>query len=117
MNQQEFIDAIREVTVEGSVNAVTSLLKAPPGKKPDSKYVELSSWYNNLTPADQDMISKIVSESANMGVFSFLCVLDGVSAIESVEDKGKLVLNYEKNGIITRLNGQDGEYLHDLFVE
>lgn len=114
MNQQEFIEAMREVTVEGSVNAVTSLLKASPGKKPDQKYVGLSGWYNNLSQTDQDMVSKVISESVNMGVFSFLCVLDGVSAIESVEDKGELVLTYEKNGIITRLNEQDGDYLHDL---
>jgi hypothetical protein len=48
-------------------------------------------------------------------VFGFLCVLDGVSAIEDGEVKGKLNLFYEKHGKQQLLNDPQEEYLHDIF--
>ena len=48
-------------------------------------------------------------------IFGFLCVLDGVRIIEDSEEKGKLLLYYEKNGNRQLLNDPKEEYLHDQF--
>jgi len=49
-----------------------------------------------------------------MGVFSFLCVLDGVSAIEDYGEKGKFELFFKKGQEKKNLlNGPEQEYLHD----
>ncbi len=59
---------------------------------------------------------KVVSQSVEMAVFGFFCVLDGVRAIEDDFEKGDLILSFEKHGKSTWLNNpNDGHYLHDLF--
>jgi hypothetical protein len=50
-----------------------------------------------------------------MGIFSFLCVLDGVSAIENVPDKGVLKLIFDKNGHQILINDPKQVFLHELF--
>ncbi|HKO81063.1 MAG TPA: hypothetical protein VJU78_11745 [Chitinophagaceae bacterium] len=60
------------------------------------------------------MAKNLITKSVETGVFSFLCILDGVRAIDSTEEKGNLLLHFEKNGITTWLNNPDENYLHDL---
>ena len=115
MNKQEFIASINEVVVNDSIKSVESNLIKPPGRAPEEKLVILSSWFNNLRDTDRDMVMKVVKESVQTGVFSFLCVLDGVRAIEDGDKKGKLDLYYEKDEKLTLLNNQSDEYLHDLY--
>lgn len=62
------------------------------------------------------MVKKVIAESVDMSVFSFLCVLDRVSAIENAGKKGGLVLTFKKNEISTWLNNPDEDYLHDFIV-
>lgn len=114
MNTQEFVEAIRKSVDEGSVEALKSVLTKPPGRSPKQEWKELSKWYNE---GDDDQKSKIISlikEAVSMSVFSFLCVLDGIRAIENSFDKGQLFLYYEKDKQRVLLNDPDKEYLHDL---
>src|SRR5687768_10106031 len=104
MNRQNFIDAIKQVVIENSKIAIQSNLEKPSGKEPARQLVELSGWYNKLDIKDQSMILKLVRESIEMTVFGFLCVLDGVRAIENTEVKGHLKLYYEKEKKSVLLN-------------
>ena len=116
MNKEEFIDAIKLVVSKGSIEAMKSKLLKPPGRQPSRETIESSDWFNKLKPEDKNMVMKIVSQSVEMSVFGFLCVLDGVRTIEDDTEKGDLILRYEKHGKITWLNNpNDGDYLHDLF--
>jgi hypothetical protein len=75
----------------------------------------MSEWFNNLNIKDKDMLLRIIRASVEMSIFGFLCVLDGVTAIENGDRKGKLNLYYEKEGSQQLLNDFEGEFLHDLF--
>ncbi len=114
MNKQEFIDAIKLVVISDSVKSIESYLLKPPGREPQKQIVELSNWVNNLKPEDKDMMMKIVKESVETSVFGFLCVLDGIRAIEDSKIKGRLILSYEKQGNLVLLNDPDEDYLHEL---
>ena len=114
MNQEEFVDVIKLVVIDGSIKAVESNLIKPAGRQPQKELVELSDWFNRLNFEDKIMVRKLITESVETGVFGFLCVLDGVSAIEASGEKGSLVLNFEKQGVSTWLNNPDENYLHDL---
>ena len=114
MDAQEFIHSIKTVVIDNSIKGVEELLNKPPGRKPSQHLVELSDWFNQQTDDNKTMISKIVKESVEMSVFVFLCVLDGVTAIEIGPDKGKLLLYYEKNNNRKLLNSEETEYLHNL---
>lgn len=60
------------------------------------------------------MVERIIIRSVEQTTFTFLCILDGVSAIEDGSNKGILKLIYEKDGKEIRLNDEDSDYLHDL---
>ena len=114
MNKQEFINSIKEVIVNDSIKSVESNLLKLPGRAPEKKLIILSQWFNKLDNNDRNMVMQVVKKSVQTSVFGFLCVLDGVRAIEDGEEKGKLDLYYEKDGKLTLLNNQNDEYLHDL---
>jgi hypothetical protein len=112
MNSQIFIETIKEVVIESSIKGIEEILEQPPGRKPDQKLIELSNWFKNNE--NQSIILSLVRESVEMGVFGFLCVLDGVRAIENKDEKGILKLIYESKDESVLLNDREGEYLHDL---
>lgn len=56
-----------------------------------------------------------MQEASELAVFSFLCVLDGVSAIEDGANKGSLQLIYKKNGREAWLNDEASAHLHDIY--
>jgi hypothetical protein len=115
MNAEQFINVIKEVVSEGSVKGVQSSLINPPGRKPSENLVEMSEWYNNLNDGSKSMVIKIIRESVELGIFSFLCVLDGVSAIENGPEKGVLKLIFDRNGQQILINDPKQDFLHDLF--
>ncbi len=115
MNPEEFIKAIKTVVVDYSVNGVKSILTDPPGRKPSPGLVEMSVFFKNLNEKDKSMVMEIVRESVETSVFGFLCVLDGVRAIEDSEIKGTLNLKFEKGNIQQLINDPEKEYLHSLF--
>lgn len=54
-------------------------------------------------------------EAAELAVFSFLCILDGVSAVESEPEKGELRLQYVRDGEVLRLKDAVDGLLHDTY--
>lgn len=114
MDQNEFIDAIKLVVEESSINDIIAILNKPPGRKPSGDLLELSQWYNKLNESDRRFVQRIISKSVFTSIFGFLCVLDGVRAFEN-GDKGELKLYYEKNGSSLLLNNFDSDFLHELY--
>lgn len=114
MNAQEFVDSIKLVVAEGAVESVKTTLHKPPGRNPEFFLKELSEWYNNKNDDDKLKILEVIRLSVESSVFGFLCVLDGVRAIEETQDKGQLVLYFEKNGQQELLNDPSRDFLHDL---
>jgi hypothetical protein len=115
MNSEEFVKAVKLQTSDAAVNGTVKTLNRPPGRKPAERLVHLSEWYNQLSEKDQEMLRLAIREAAEMAVFEFMCVLDGVSAIEDGPGKGALELNYVKSGERTQLNDPRKEELHNLF--
>lgn len=115
MNPEQFISALKVAVVRGANNSVLSLLNDPPGRKTAEKWIEMSTWFNSLSGKDKEMVQRIISESVESAVFGFLCVLDGVRAIEDDENKGELLLFFQKDGERILLNDPAGGNLHELF--
>jgi len=115
MNAQEFIEAIKLVVTDNGINDVEENLVSPPGRRPAKKSVEMSNWYNRLNEQDKIFIKMVIRESVNTAVFGFLCVLDGVRAIEDDEEKGELEMIYVKDGISYQLNDPKGGFLHEIY--
>lgn len=114
MDKQEFMNAVNKAVVEGSIDGLKQILLTPPGRAPHRDLVEESNWYNNLNETDREMADRIIKRSVESGIFHFLCILDGVSTIESGTDKGVLKLIYEKGDETVLLNDEQTEYLHDM---
>ena len=95
MDAQEFVNIVRELTIDDSIMIVQSNLIKPPGRKPEETLVAMSKWYNSLADNDKSMLLRIIGYSAKTSTFQFLCILDGCRAIEG-EDKGELKLFYQK---------------------
>jgi hypothetical protein len=115
MNAKDFIDIIRIVVVESSVKSMENNLESPPGRQPDKRLIDMSRWFNGLNDSEKKMVVGLIKESVEISVFGFLCLLDGVTAIEETETKGKLELFYEKGFNRVLLNDPNQEYLHNLF--
>jgi hypothetical protein len=112
MNAEQFVDVIKEVVTESSIKGVASALQSPPGRKPKEDLLEMSVFYNQRTDEEKEIIKKIIKLSVDNGVFGFLCVLDGVRAIEDDEDKGTLTLIYKKDEDVILNKDED---LHDYY--
>jgi hypothetical protein len=114
MNSHEFIDGVRKIVRDGAAAETLRVLQKVPGRRPSDELRERSEWYNSLGDEQKRVLSSILLDAVDRAVFGFLCVLDGVRAIESDADKGKLELRYVKNDSVL-LNPQEGEMLHDLW--
>lgn len=115
MTSEEFVKAVKVQTSDAAIEGTIRSLKRPPGRKPSEKLLTLSSWFNQLEKKDQDMLREALREAAEMAVFEFFCVLDGVSAIEDTSQKGNLELHFNKNAERRQLNDPQQEELHNLF--
>ncbi len=114
MNPKYFVEILRKVVQEQSVNDTIENLEEPPGKNPPSELKELSLFFNGLSEKQKETFKKVLHQTAEMTFFGMLCVLDGVRVIESGDDKGSLELWYRKGEDTMLLNDPDEEYLHDL---
>ncbi|MFA5122722.1 hypothetical protein [Zavarzinia sp.] len=114
MDGQEFVDLLKIVVRDGTARGEIEALGKPPGRRPRDELVAQSVWFNSLSDDDRRMLSSIIADTADLAVFRFLCVLDGVVAIEDTPDKGRLELSFVK-GRATVLNPEEGEMLHDFW--
>jgi hypothetical protein len=115
MTNEEFVRGVKRQTSDAAVEGTIHCLTEPPGRKPAEKLVKLSGWYKQLDGRDKRMLREALQEAAEMAVFEFFCVLDGVSVIEDSPDKGDLELYFTKGTKRNRLNDPYEEELHNLF--
>jgi hypothetical protein len=114
MNQDKFIQGIKGLR-DNSIEEMEESLKDPPGRSPRKKDKEASDYWNSLDDREKNIIRYIISESTDMSIFSFLCVLDHVGFIEDTEEKSQFELYATKNGKRELINDGDKEELHNLF--
>lgn len=112
MNTEKFVDMIKLVVRDAAVEDTISILESPPGRSPERKIVALSNYYNNKSEEERMIINEIMSQAVDEAVFGFLCVLDGVRAIENGESKGTLSLTYKKDVEVVLNKDED---LHDFY--
>jgi hypothetical protein len=117
MTPQKFVQAIKTQTSDAAVNGTIARLRCPAGRKPRESHIRLANWYQQLSESGREMLRESLQEAAQLAVFSFLCLLDGVSVIEDTPDKGNLELYFAKGDTRIRLNNPDNEELHNLFNE
>jgi hypothetical protein len=115
MDKQEFVNALQIAVEDGAVSGVIGNLVSPPGRRPAEALKALSIWFNGLSPRDRDNVERSIAEAASATLYGFLCVLDGVSAIEGVGEKGTLELRYRRGDVDVHLNGDDGPFLYEIF--
>lgn len=114
MTPQYFVETLKQVVQEATIDDMISNLQKPPGRNPSQSLLQQSSFYNNLTEAQKVDLKKILAETAEMALFGLFCVLDGVRAIEDGEEKGNLELWYRNGETTLLLNDPNNEFLHDL---
>src|SRR5256885_17189221 len=112
MTSEEFVDRVKIVVRDQAATGELDILQRPPGRRLDAELLERSAWYDSLDDGQKRILSSILIDVADRAVFGFLCVIDGVSAIEDGPDKGRLELNYVKEGV-TLLNPPEGDPLHE----
>ena len=115
MTPEDFIRALKVVIHDAGIRAVRETLERPSGRTPQRSVVKLFDWYHSLSDADRQKLTEVVQHAVHASIFNFLCVLDGVCAIEDTQKKGELELCYLRDGVRTLLNDPDAEFLHDLY--
>ena len=115
MDDEEFVEAVKEGVLEAAVESMIAQLASPSGRKPKEAKIQLSHWYNAQTEASKRHIGQVVEESAHAALFGLFCVLDGVRLIHEDLRKGRLKLVFETEaGEITLSDNQEISDLHDL---
>jgi hypothetical protein len=114
MNSAEFARALRLVAVTNVAKSLPKFLINPPGRRPAASLVELSHWFRNLEPSDQDRVGEVVLLASEAAASRVLEVLDGIVAIEGPGPKGTLELFFVKDGNRLLLNDPTEEPLADL---
>ena len=114
MTTETFINVVKEVVRNASVNSVETLLNHVPGRSPDTRLVALSAWHTALAEPDKQMVNQVIEQAVDDALFGFLCVLDGVRVVES--DSGDFELLYRRKGKTVVLSpNEEAGYLHDLY--
>jgi hypothetical protein len=116
MSPKYFVEILRKVVQEQSVNDMIESISTPVGNKPTSENVQFIDFFNSLNENQIYILKKILHNTSEMTLFGLFCVLDGVRVIESGEDKGSLELWYRKGDFTMLLNDPDEEFLHDLYL-
>jgi hypothetical protein len=115
MTRSEFIKALKRQTSDAALFGTISNLERAPGREPRERDVALSAWYRNLDDSNRERVKQACHEAAELAIFSFLCILDGVSAIEDGPEKGELRLNFVREGRQIPLNDLSEGLMHDSF--
>lgn len=116
MSPKYFIEIIRKIVHEQSVNDTIETLESPIGNETSKESIKHSEFYRSLTDENKEILKNILFNTSEMTIFGLLCVLDGVRAIENGAEKGALELWYRKGDYTELLNDPDNEFLHDLFL-
>lgn len=115
MDREIFVKAVKKNVRDSAISGTIKSLINPPGRKPEQELMMLSHWYNGLNEINKEMLIKVIERAVDQSVFGFLAVVDGVRVIEDSFDKGRLDLYYMKGATQLLLNGEQDEYLHDIY--
>lgn len=114
MNSEQFISVVKKVVRESAIEDTIANLEDPPGRSVSESERNRSTWFNELSDDQRNMIENIINDAVDEALFGMFCVLDGTRAIESNCSKNKLVLMY-KGQEEKILNNPEEIYLHDLY--
>jgi len=117
MDQEQFVNAVKEVVRDSSIDEVVQNLEKPAGRNPDRKLVDLSSWYHNLDVDQKSHLKGVIQLAVDHSIFGLFCVLDGVRPVVQPLDKVDIVFRLsviegEKESL---LNDPADNYLHDIY--
>lgn len=115
MNETSFIESLKLVLRAGTIMDVSKTIENPPGKKPNENLINLSKWFNSLNEEEKNLLRRVIELSVDSSIFGFLCLLDGVRAIENDIEKGSFELYYKKGESKTLINDESKDFLHDLY--
>lgn len=116
MNSETFVSAVKRVVEDAAAeDCIRLYCSGPPGHRPSPTLVELSAWFCALSDSDRAMVARVARDVSRSALFGFLCVLDGVRAVEGLGPKGDFELWFVKDGRRQLLNPASGEMLHDIF--
>jgi hypothetical protein len=118
MTSTEFVESLKLAVEESSIQTVfENYLDAPTLPEYVASESEVSEWFKGLPELEKKMTKFLIQEAVKSSIFSMLCVLDGVRAIENSTDKGKLLLIHRNsNGEEVLLNDiNNDEFLHDIY--
>lgn len=115
MDQLTFVRALKQSVHDASISDVQSMLRSPPGRKPQPSLASLSKWYRALDEAERAKVAEVIALAVHSSIFGVLAALDGVRAIEGFGPKGELVLTHQENGNKVELCGPRVELLHDIY--
>jgi len=94
MDSEEFVRGVKAACSDRLADGEITLLRNPPGRRPGRRLLRLSKWFQQLSPEDQSALAEALSNAAEVAIFGFFCVLDGVRSIESGPEKGSFELFY-----------------------
>ena len=115
MNIQTFVEGVFASLIAGKRWQIERLKAPPGGRKPLLKDREMYKWYSNLSVTDQVMVDRLIRETIEGTVYSFLMVLDHKAFVEGYGPKGELELHYRApNGERVHLNPLGGDNGKDL---
>jgi hypothetical protein len=114
MTPVDFVVAVRRNVLAAAVEATTTILERPPGRKPKQELIEASVWYHSLSEHDRTMLLRVLRMTAHQTVFGFLSVLDGARVVEDEPQKGDFRLMFQKGAQEYTLTGSTETPLHEI---
>ncbi len=114
MNNEKFVEVIKQVVRDGAIEDVSENLENPPGRRPSVRLKRMSEFFKKLDSDEQEILGEIIKESVDASLFGFFAVLDGVRKCDD-ESESSLKLEYINKGKTTILNNPNEEYLHDIY--
>ena len=114
MDTAQFVDALKSECRDSAVSGCVEDYKNPPGRRPDTKLLEISQWFNSLAVSDREMVMRAMADAADATLFGVLCVLDGVRTIECSGEKSNFHLVAEKDGVKSIISPTQ-VFLHDMY--
>jgi len=92
MDSEEFVRGVKGVCSDALAESEITSFGKPPGRRPSTRLLRLSKWFQELSPGDQAMLAEAMQLSAEDAIFGLFCVLDGVRVIENGPEKGDFEL-------------------------
>jgi hypothetical protein len=69
---KEFVEVVKLHVSDSAVSGTIKTLTRPAGRNPRERLVRRSTWYNQLSKCDQEMLGEALREAAETAVFGLL---------------------------------------------